>query len=75
MSFCLIIIESLDVHLRNREVNLLDQLGALCAFEAVCRLESHARAADEMRVTEGAVSMNIKSLEAALGMPLFRKDG
>src|SRR6476646_1564086 len=41
----------------------LPPLHALAAFEAVARLESFARAADELCVTHGAVSHRIKLLE------------
>lgn len=57
------------------KVNIMDRLNTLRVFEAVCRLESHSRAAEEMNVTEGAVSKNIKSLESALGTRLFCKEG
>ncbi|MBR0663067.1 LysR family transcriptional regulator [Roseomonas hellenica] len=43
---------------------------AFRAFEAVARLGGVRRAADELRVTEGAVSQQLRALEAALGVPL-----
>src|SRR5690606_1934403 len=48
---------------------------ALRAFEAAARLGSVSRAADELHVTHGAVSRQIKALEAHLGVPLFEREG
>ncbi|QJQ96059.1 MULTISPECIES: LysR substrate-binding domain-containing protein [Halomonadaceae] len=52
----------------------LPPLNALRAFEAVARLHSVTLAADELHVTHGAVSHQIKTLEAALGISLFHRD-
>lgn len=46
-------------------------LASLRFFEAVARLSSFARAAAELSVTAGAVSHQIKYLEASLGCKLF----
>jgi|SRR5690606_6446511 len=48
-------------------------LRALRVAEAVARLGSLARAAEELRVSPGAVSQQIASAEAALGMRLFTR--
>ena len=48
-------------------------LNALRAFEAAARHLSFTRAGLELRVTQAAVSHLVKSLEAALGAPLFRR--
>ena len=48
-------------------------LTALRAFEAAARLGSFAAAAQELGVTPGAVSAHIKTLEDALGAPLFHR--
>ncbi|WP_338860311.1 transcriptional regulator GcvA [Mycetohabitans rhizoxinica] len=53
----------------------LPNLGTLKAFEAAARLESFSRAAQELFVTHGAISHQIRALEAELGMPLFKRDG
>lgn len=53
----------------------LPPLGALRAFEAVARLGSLVRAAEELHVTHGAVSRQLKLLEQALGRPLLRRAG
>ena len=49
----------------------LPPLNALRAFESVGRLGSVVQAADELNVTPGAVSRQIKSLEAWCGVELF----
>ena len=46
-------------------------LGNLRAFEAVARRLSFSEAADELHVTQSAVSRQIKGLEDELGAPLF----
>ncbi|KER67946.1 XRE family transcriptional regulator [Burkholderia cepacia] len=57
------------------DLRKLPNLGTLKAFEAAARLESFSRAADELHVTNSAVSHQIRSLEADLGMTLFKRDG
>jgi LysR family transcriptional regulator, glycine cleavage system transcriptional activator len=51
----------------------LPPLNALRAFEASARHLSFKRAADELSVTAGAVSQQVKSLEARIGAKLFRR--
>src|ERR1700732_5237634 len=51
----------------------LPPLNALKAFEAAPRHESFTRAADELCVTQGAVSHQVKALEAELGLKLFNR--
>lgn len=46
-------------------------LGAVRAFEAAARLKSFTRAADELGVTQAAVSWQVKTLEQRLGQALF----
>jgi DNA-binding transcriptional LysR family regulator len=46
-------------------------LNGLRAFEAAARLGSFAAAAAELGVTPGAVSQQVRALEARLGLPLF----
>jgi DNA-binding transcriptional LysR family regulator len=53
----------------------LPPLNALRAFEAAARLHSISRAADELNVTHGAVSRQIRLLEDDLGVALFSKEG
>ncbi|WP_459746028.1 LysR family transcriptional regulator, partial [Pseudomonas sp. 3A(2025)] len=53
----------------------LPPLNALRAFEAVARLGSVSQAAEQLHVTHGAVSRQLKALEAHLGISLFNKDG
>ncbi|NGO53741.1 transcriptional regulator GcvA [Allomesorhizobium camelthorni] len=51
----------------------LPPLNALKAFEAAARLGSFSRAADELCVTQGAISRHIKILEESLETKLFRR--
>jgi DNA-binding transcriptional LysR family regulator len=46
---------------------------ALAAFEAAVRHQSFTKAADELSVTQGAVCRQVASLEALLGVKLFRR--
>jgi LysR family transcriptional regulator of beta-lactamase len=48
-------------------------LNALRAFEASARHLSFTRAADELCVTQAAVSHQVKALEQHIGAPLFRR--
>jgi DNA-binding transcriptional LysR family regulator len=58
--------------MRHRQYDLppLDQLEA---FEAAARHLSFTRAADELALTQSAVSRQIAALEAFFGVPLFRR--
>lgn len=49
----------------------LPQLGALKAFAVAARYESFVAAAQELHVTHGAISKQVKNLEESLGEPLF----
>jgi LysR family glycine cleavage system transcriptional activator len=55
-------------------VRRLPPLNALKAFEAVARSNSVTRAAEELSVTQGAVSQQVKALEATLGVKLFNRE-
>ncbi len=44
-------------------------------FDAVSRYESHTRAAEQLHMTQPAVSMQMKQLERALDISLFEKHG
>src|SRR5215212_6920411 len=50
-------------------------LSALRPFEAAARLESFSRAAEELSLTHGAVSHQVRALEEHLGTPLFARHG
>src|SRR5260221_10422989 len=52
----------------------LPPLNNLKAFEAAARHESFTRAAEELYVTQGAVSQQVKALEAGLGIKLFNRE-
>lgn len=51
----------------------LPPLNPIKAFEAAARLGSFSRAAEELNVTHGAVSRQIRALEDWFGTPLFRR--
>jgi LysR family glycine cleavage system transcriptional activator len=51
----------------------LPPLNALRVFEAAARHLSFTKAAEELHVTPGAVSQQIKSLEDFIGAPVFRR--
>ncbi|MGH7083377.1 MAG: LysR family transcriptional regulator, partial [Acetobacteraceae bacterium] len=51
----------------------LPPLKTLPDFEAAARHLSFSKAADELNVTHGAVSRQVKSLEDYLGVRLFRR--
>ena len=51
----------------------LPPLNALRAFDAAARHLSFTRAANELNVTQAAVSHQIKALEERLGIPLFKR--
>jgi LysR family glycine cleavage system transcriptional activator len=50
-------------------------LNAVRVFEAAARQQSFSRAAEELCVTQSAVSRQIQKLEAELGQPLFTRNG
>lgn len=54
-------------------MDILPSLSALRAFETAARHLSMTRAAEELHVTPGAVSLQVRDLEAALGLKLFER--
>jgi LysR family transcriptional regulator, glycine cleavage system transcriptional activator len=52
----------------------LPPLNALRSFDAAARHGSFTRAADELCVTQGAVSHQVKALEIELGVKLFNRE-
>ncbi len=48
-------------------------VNALRAFEAAARHLSFLKAAEELHVTPGAISQQVKALEEQLGIVLFRR--
>ena len=48
---------------------------ALRAFEAVARTGSLTKAAEALRLTHGAISHQVKALEAIVGVPLVERIG
>lgn len=53
----------------------LPSLNAIRVFESAARHMNFSRAADELSVTQSAVSRQIKVLEEQLGQPLFQRAG
>jgi LysR family glycine cleavage system transcriptional activator len=51
----------------------LPPLNAIRAFEAAARHESFTRAAEELNVTQAAISHQVKLLEQTLGVSLFKR--
>lgn len=51
----------------------IPSLQALACFEAAARHESYTRAAQELALTQGAVSRQIAALEEFVGIALFRR--
>ncbi|EIZ79293.1 LysR family transcriptional regulator [Novosphingobium sp. Rr 2-17] len=51
----------------------LPQLSTLRVFEVAARHQNLLRAAEELNVTHGAVSRQVRALEAELGEPLFER--
>lgn len=54
---------------------LLPSVSLLAAFESVIRTGSTLAAANDLNLTQGAVSRLIQNLEAQLGVQLFRREG
>lgn len=52
----------------------LPPLNGVKSFEAAARSESFTRAAEELNVTQGAVSHQVKALEDTLGLKLFHRE-
>ncbi len=53
----------------------LPNFSALRAFEAAARHENFSRAAEELQLTHGAVSHQVRALERELGLALFVRHG
>ncbi len=58
---------------KNTGARRLPPLNAVRVFEAAARHLSFTRAAEELHVTQGAVSHQIKVLESWFGVPLFQR--
>jgi LysR family glycine cleavage system transcriptional activator len=54
---------------------LTPSMSLLLAFEAAARHESYTRAAQELSLTQSAVSRQVQVLETQLGIRLFRREG
>ncbi|KVE22972.1 LysR family transcriptional regulator [Burkholderia vietnamiensis] len=54
---------------------LTPSMSLLLVFEAAARHESYTRAADELSLSQSAISRQVQTLEAQLGVALFRREG
>lgn len=54
---------------------LTPSMSLLLAFEAAARHESYTRAAEELALSQSAVSRQVQALEEQLGLTLFRREG
>src|SRR4051812_33675027 len=59
----------------NHMARRLPPLSTLRPFEAAARLESFSRAADELHLTHGAISRQVRALEDHVGTQLFSRHG
>jgi LysR family glycine cleavage system transcriptional activator len=57
------------------DLRRLPNLAALRAFEAAARHQNFSRAGEELHVTHGAISHQVRSLEEELGISLFIRHG
>jgi len=57
------------------DLRRLPNLATLRAFEAAARHENFSRAAEEIHVTHGAISHQVRALEEELGVELFLRHG
>ena len=62
-----------DTNTRVRIQFRVPPLQTLRAFETAVRLRSFTRAADELALTQGAISQHVRNLEAHCGVPLFER--
>ncbi|WP_034295849.1 LysR substrate-binding domain-containing protein [Herbaspirillum sp. RV1423] len=54
---------------------LTPSMSLLLAFEAAARHESYTRAAEELSLSQSAISRQVQALEEQLGVSLFRREG
>ena len=66
---------SAHIHEENELMSEMPSLKALLAFEAVGRLGRVSVAADELNVSQSAVSHQLANLEKLIGRPLFERAG
>lgn len=58
-----------------KAMSALPPLSAVRVFEAAARLENFTAAAQELGMTQAAVSYQVKLLEDRLGLSLFQRAG
>jgi LysR family glycine cleavage system transcriptional activator len=57
------------------DLRRMPNLSALRAFEAAARHQNFSRAAEELHLTHGAISHQVRGLEQELGLMLFERKG
>ncbi|UGQ46446.1 transcriptional regulator GcvA [Massilia endophytica] len=57
------------------DLRRMPNLSALRAFEAAARHQNFSRAAEELHLTHGAISHQVRGLEQELGLALFERKG
>jgi DNA-binding transcriptional LysR family regulator len=55
--------------------DILPSTSVLRCFEAAAKHQSYTAASEELQVTQGAISRQIRELETMLGVKLFRREG
>jgi DNA-binding transcriptional LysR family regulator len=60
---------------RESHIGGMLDLRALQVFTAVCHMRSMTRAAEQLGISQGAVSQQIAKIENGFGVPLFRRQG
>ena len=53
----------------------LPSISVLCSFEAAAKHQNYTLAAEELGVTQAAISRKVRELEGVIGVALFRKAG
>ncbi|MEM7320151.1 MAG: LysR substrate-binding domain-containing protein [Pseudomonadota bacterium] len=56
-------------------MTVLPSLSVLRSFEAAAKHQSFSTAAEELHISQGAVSRQVREFEAIIGTALFRKEG
>ena len=69
----LILLIPIDVYIQHTMRRKIPSLQALACFDAAARHQSYTRAAQELALTQSAVSRQVGALEDYLGQTLFRR--
>lgn len=72
---CYHVIAGLNLPVSSSQRRLLPSHAILRSFECAARHESFTLAAEELHLTQSAISRQVKELEQAIGTDLFRRSG